>query len=204
MSDDDLELDLRDQAQRRLLWILLLINAVMFVVESTAGVIAQSTGLTGDSLDMFADATVYAIALYAVGRSQLAKANAALGSGVFQILLSGLVLGDVLRRFVFGSEPQSTVMIAVGLLALVANVTALVLIWGQREGEVHMRASWIFSQNDVVVNLGVISGGLLVALFGSRLPDLVIGAVVAFFVLRGGLRIVRDARQERQDVLGNS
>ena len=199
MIDDELEIDAKDKAQRSVLWILLAINAFMFFVEFSAGVLAQSTGLIGDSLDMFADATVYAIALLAVGRSNLVKANAAMLSGIFQILLALLVLTDVARRFVVGSDPLSIVMIAVGALALAANVTALLIIRSHREGEVHMRASWIFSQNDVIVNLGVILGGVLVAIVGSRLPDLIIGAVVATLVFRGGVRIVRDANIERQN-----
>ena len=199
MTDDDFEIDAKDKEQRSILWILLAINAVMFFIEFVAGMLAQSTGLIGDSLDMFADATVYVIALYAVGRSNLAKANAALMSGIFQIFLALIVLADVARRFIVGSDPQSAVMIAIGTLALAANLIALILIWNHREGEVHMRASWIFSQNDVIVNLGVILGGVLVTLLGSRFPDLVIGAMVAIVVFRGGVRITRDAKRERRN-----
>jgi Co/Zn/Cd efflux system component len=199
MTDDDFEIEAKDKEQRAILWVLLAINAAMFLVELSAGVFAQSTGLIADSLDMFADATVYAISLFAVGRSNLAKANAALMSGILQILLALLVLIDVARRFIFGSDPLSAVMIAVGILALAANVIALILIRNYREGEVHMRASWIFSQNDVIVNLGVILGGVLVALMGSRFPDLVIGALVAIVVFRGGVRIIRDAKGERRN-----
>lgn len=204
MDEDGLELEITDKTQSSILWALLLINAAMFVVELSAGLYAQSTGLIGDSLDMFADAVVYGVALYAVGRSLLAKVNAAMLSGAFQILLAFVVLADVARRFVAGSEPYYVVMIAVGALALAANLASLIIIWGQREGEVHMRASFIFSQNDVIVNLGVILGGLLVWKLGSRLPDLIIGGLVSFAVLRGGLRIVRDARTERTKALATS
>lgn len=198
MTDNDFEIQAKDKQQRSILWTLLGINAAMFFIEFAAGLLAQSTGLIGDSLDMLADATVYAIALFAVGRSDLAKANAALTSGIFQILLALLVLSDVARRFIFGSDPLSVVMMSVGALALAANVAALIIIWRHREGEVHMRASWIFSQNDVIVNLGVIFGGVLVAALGSRFPDLVIGATVAVIVLRGGVRILKDASHERR------
>ena len=85
-------------------------------------------------------------------------------------------------------------MIAVGTLALVANLTCLALLAKHRDGEVHMRASWIFSVNDVLANLGVIAGGLLVSVTGSRWPDLVIGAAITLLVLRGGLRILRETR----------
>jgi Co/Zn/Cd efflux system component len=152
--------------------------------------------LIADSLDMLADATVYGIALFAVGRSSTAKAHAALFSGWFQILLAVGVALDVARRAWFGSEPVSELMMAVGTLALSANLVCLVLLAKHRNGEVHMRASWIFSVNDVLANLGVILSGLIVFVIGSRWPDLTIGAVITALVLRGGIRIVRDARNE--------
>ena len=85
-------------------------------------------------------------------------------------------------------------MVGVGGLALLANVTCLVLISSHRKGEVHMRASWIFSRNDVIANLGVIVAGVLVAMTASRLPDLVIGAALSLLVIRGGITILGEAR----------
>ncbi len=201
MDEDGLELEITDKTQSSILWTLLLINAAMFVIEMSAGLFAQSTGLIGDSLDMFADAVVYGVGLYAVGRSLMAKANAAMLSGLFQILLAFIVFADVARRYIAGSDPNYVVMIAVGALALAANLASLIIVWGQREGEVHMRASVIFSQNDVIVNLGVILGGVLVWVLSSRLPDLLIGGVVSLAVLRGGLHIARDAAGERRKAL---
>lgn len=188
------EVEVKDASQASVLKILLVINATMFLVESTTGIIAQSTGLIADSLDMFADAAVYGIGLYAVGRSAAHKAKAAFGSGVFQCLLGVGVVLEVIRRFVEGSEPLSPLMIAIGGLALVANLSCLALLSKHREGEVHMRASWIFSTNDVLANLGVIIAGVLVAYFESPLPDLIIGSIVSALVLRGGIRIITDAR----------
>ena len=177
-----------------MLRVLLAINAAMFGVEIVAGWLADSTGLVADSLDMLADATVYGIALYAVGRSAAAKTRAALLSGAFQILLAVGVGLDVIRRAFVGSDPISLPMVAVGALALAANLTCLALLAKHRDGEVHMRASWIFSVNDVLDNLGVIAGGLLVLLLHSRWPDLAIGAAIVVLVLWGGIRIIRDAR----------
>jgi cation diffusion facilitator family transporter len=198
MAECGCEIEATNRAQSRVLVVLLLINAVMFAVELVTGLIAQSTGLIADALDMLADATVYAIGLYAVGRSALAKAHAAHISGWFQILLALGVAADVLRRWVWGSEPVSSYMMGIGALALVANIVCLVLIAKHRQGEVHMRASWVFSRNDVIANLGVIIGGALVAFTGSRFPDLVIGAAITVLVLNGGVHIIRDARAERR------
>ena len=184
--------------ERRVLWTLLAINGVMFLVEAVAGWIGQSTGLMADSLDMLADAVVYGVGLYAVGRPLPVKARAALVSGVMQLALGAGVLIDVIRRVLGGSEPVSGLMVGGGLLALAANVACLVLISRHRRGGVHMRASWIFSRNDVIANVGVILSGALVALTGSRVPDLAIGALIAAVVSKGGIDIVREAREARR------
>ncbi|MDH3947661.1 MAG: cation transporter [Gammaproteobacteria bacterium] len=191
------ELEIKDKSERRILIALLLINGIMFVAELGVGWWAQSTALIADALDMLADAMVYGVGLYAVGKSLLVKAHAARISGSLQVLLGLLVLVDIVRRLIVGSEPVSTLMMGMGFIALIANVTCLVLIAKHREGEVHMRASWIFSKNDVIANLGVILAGGLVAWTGSRLPDLVIGLLVALIVIRGGILILQDAKATR-------
>ena len=191
-----------EHLERATLRTLIAINAAMFVAEALAGWWAQSTGLLADSLDMLADASVYGIALYAVGRARALQANAATASGVLQILLGAGVLLDVVRRSLVGSEPVSLAMVLVGLVALAANVTCLRLIARHREGGVHMRASYIFSTNDVIANLGVILSGGLVRLTGSRLPDLVVGTAIAALVVRGGIRILREAREARAPSAG--
>ena len=160
--------------ERRTLRLLLWINATMFVLEATAGWIADSTGLMADSLDMLADASVYGIALYAVGRSPLTQFRAGAASGYLQMALGAGVLVDVVRRSVYGSEPVSVMMMGVGGIALAANVTCLALLAKHRDGGIHMRASWIFSTNDVIANVSVIVSGLLVAVLDSRVPELVI------------------------------
>jgi Co/Zn/Cd efflux system component len=199
MGADENEYDEAAELERRTLLALLGINAAMFVVEAVTGWIGQATGLTADSLDMLADAFVYAIALYAVGRSRSLQANAAAVSGVLQIALGLLVAGDVARRLLTGSEPVSLLIVGVGIAALAANLTCLALISRHREGGVHMRASWIFSANDVIANIGVIVAGVLVWLLGSRIPDLVIGAAIAVVVIRGGIKILLEVRTERAE-----
>lgn len=197
MSDCSCELEDAAELERKTLWTLLAINGAMFLAEAITGWWAESTGLLADSLDMLADASVYGIALYAVGRSGRIQANAATAAGVLQIALGLGVLLEVVRRFLSGSEPISVLMMAMGALALVANVSCLMLIAKHREGGIHMRASWIFSTNDVIANLGVIISGGLVMYFGTRLPDLIIGAVISVVVLRGGVQILREAKEAR-------
>jgi cation diffusion facilitator family transporter len=190
----DLAATQADAIERRTLWVVLLINAAMFAVELTVGLRAGSTGLIADSLDMLADAGVYGLSLGAVGRSLSQQRRAAVLSGRLQIALAAWVLLDVLRRFLLGSEPISALMVAIGALALLANLLCLILVRRHREGGLHMRASVIFSTNDTLANMGVIAAGLLVAWSGSPIPDLLIGAAISLLVLSGGRRILRDAR----------
>ena len=184
-------------AERRTLRLLLAINAAMFVVEFGAGWFAESTGLIADSLDMVADAAVYGMSLYAVGKAATMQVRAARFSGVLQLLLALGVLFEVVRRFVTGSEPEPPLMIGIALLALAANVTCMALIAKHRQGGVHMRASWIFSTNDVIANAGVIAAGVLVAWTASPWPDLVAGTLIGLVVLSGAIRILRLARLPR-------
>jgi Co/Zn/Cd efflux system component len=176
--------------ERRTLQVVLGINAVMFVVELALGIVAESTGLIADSLDMFADAAVYGLALYAVGHSAARKVRAAHLAGWLQLALAVGALTEVVRGFVSGSEPRSLLMWSVGLLALVANAATLVLVARQRDRGAHMTASYIFTANDVLANLGVIVAGALVWWTGSRYPDLIIGTIIGLVVLNGARRIL--------------
>ena len=196
MSGCGCEVEIKDASQKRVLYWLLGINAVMFFVEMTVGILADSTALIADSMDMLADAVVYGIGIYAVGKSILHKAKAAQISGYFQLLLGVIILIDITRRLFLGSEPISSLMIGMGFIALIANVACLVIIRNHKNDEVHMRASWIFSANDVIANMGVIIAGVLVVWFDSRVPDLVIGCIVSIVVLRGAWMILKDAKQE--------
>lgn len=177
--------------ERKTLRLLLAINGAMFAIEQIAGWLAGSAGLLADSLDMLADAAVYGIALYAVGRSARLKRKAAHVSGWLQLALAVAALGEVVRRFIFGSEPEPAYMMTVAFAALLANVACLWLVSGQRHRGAHMKASWIFSSNDVIASAGVIAAGAFVAWTGSRIPDLVVGALIAAVVVSGALRILR-------------
>jgi len=191
------------QGQRKAIIAVMAINGFMFFAEFLAGIISESTALMADAMDMLADALVYGISLYAIGRSAQLKIRAAQLSGVLQILLGAGVLIEVSRRFVLGSEPESLFMLAVGFVALAANVSCLLLIARYRAGEVHMRASWIFSRNDVIANIGVILAGALVASFGSPIPDLAIGFLISILVMKGGVSIVRGAIAEKKSPLSS-
>lgn len=188
--DRDREGAAGDAREARTLRLLLAINAAMFLVELVAGWLAESTGLLADSLDMLADAAVYGLALHAVGRATRVKLRAAHAAGWLQLALALGALAEVGRRAVLGSEPESALMVGIALLALLANASCLWLVSRQRDRGAHMKASWIFSANDVLANLGVIAAGTLVAWTGASWPDLVIGTLIGLVVLGGARRIL--------------
>lgn len=190
ISEDEVP-DIAPSVEAKTLKYLLAINLTMFVVEIILGIYAESTGLLADGLDMLADSFVYGLSFYAVGKSIAMKHKAAYFSGIMQISLGLLCLIEVGRKFYFGSEPLSDYMIFVSIVALFANLWCLVLIHKHKDGEVHMKASWIFSANDVIVNTGVIVSGVLVYFLKSNIPDLFIGGIVSFIVIKGGLSIIK-------------
>lgn len=181
--------------ERKLLWAVLIINFSFFTIEMLTGFLANSMGLIADSLDMLADAIVYGLSLFAVGGAIARKKKVAQFAGYFQIILAIIGFAEVIRRFV-GIEkmPDFKIMIFVSILALIANVICLYLIQKGKSKEPHMQASMIFTSNDVIINVGVITAGLLVNWLSSGYPDLIIGAIVFVIVARGAYRILQLAK----------
>lgn len=182
-----------DKNQRKLLWIVLAINFAFFGIEMTTGIISKSMGLVADSLDMLADSFVYGISLFAVGGTLIRKKRVAKLAGYFQILLAVIGFVEVLRRFLGVEElPNFSTMIIVSILALIANGTCLFLLQKSRsKNEAHMKASMIFTSNDIIINLGVITAGLLVHWLDSSIPDLIVGTIVFLLVIQGAIRILK-------------
>lgn len=183
--------------QRRILLIALILNAAMFAIESVAGILAQSTGLLADALDMLADASAYGVALAAIGRGASFKRVSANLSGLVLLVLGGGVLLDVVRRSIYGSEPEGILMMSVGALALAVNALVFRLLGKIREGGVHLAAAWIFTRADVIANLAVIVSGLIVWFSGYQTVDLFVGAGIGLYVIREALEILARARQAR-------
>ena len=179
--------------QKKLLWTVLGINFLFFVIEMTTGLISESMGLVADSLDMLADSFVYGISLFAVGGTLIRKKRIAKIAGYFQITLAIIGFLEVLRRF-FGAEklPDFSTMIIVSIFALIANGICLYILQKSKsKEEAHMKASMIFTSNDVIINLGVIIAGLLVNWLSSSKPDLIIGTIVFILVIQGAFRILK-------------
>jgi Co/Zn/Cd efflux system component len=175
-----------------LLWQVLIINFGFFIIESVTGFLSHSMGLFSDSLDMLADALVYGLSLFAVKAESFRKKKIATVSGYLQIALAIFGMAEVLKRFL-GYEiiPDFKFMIIVATFALAANVACLYLLQKSKSEGVHMKASMIFTANDVIINLGVIIAGGLVYLLHSKYPDLIVGAIVFVIVLKGGFSILK-------------
>ncbi|WP_143870928.1 cation transporter [Catenovulum sediminis] len=185
----------KNRKERRLLWTVLIFNAVMFVVEFAAGWIANSSGLMADSLDMLADALVYAVGLFAVGKSLQHKAKAALFNGSLQLTLGVLILADVAKKMYFGVSPQTDIMTSISLLALAVNVLCFALLYQHRKGDINLRASWICSRNDMIANVGVLLAAFMVSWFGAAWPDWLIGTIIASLIIYSATNVIKDARQ---------
>lgn len=190
--------DAKTPEQKRVLKIALGLNATMFVVGVTAGLIAGSSGLIADGLDMLADAIAYAIGLAAVARGPRFKANAASTSGFLLLALGLGVLADAARRALFGEQPEGWIMIVVASIALVVNSTVLRMLSRQRDPEVHIRATVIFTRVDVIANIAVIISGVIVLATGFRFVDLVVGAAIGAYVIKESFEILADAKEAKE------
>lgn len=189
----ELERLARQAEQRRVLQIVLAINAAMFVAEFGAGLVANSTALMADAVDMLGDALVYGISLYALSRSDRWKGGAALAKGVFILAFGIGILIDVAIKLRTGVTPSSTLMLVFGGLALVANLACLRLLWRFRAQDVNMASTFECSRNDVISNVGVLLAAGAVALTASAWPDVVVGTIIALLFLRSSFGVIRSA-----------
>ena len=187
---DEIELLARRADQRRVLFTVLAINAVMFFLEFGAGVIAGSTALMADATDMLGDALVYGLSIYALGRSDRWKAGAAMAKGLFILVLALGVAINIIVKIRSGVPPSSTLMLSFGGLALIANLFCLSLLWRFRSDDLNMVSTFECSRNDVVSNVGVLIAAGAVAALGSPWPDILIGSGMALLFLRSSIRVI--------------
>lgn len=185
-----------DPRWRRVLWVALIVNAAMFLVEMVAGAAADSRALQADALDFLGDASNYAVSLAVVGAALAWRARAALLKSLFMLGFATWVFGSAVLAFVNGTAPDPATMGAVGLLALAANAGVALLLYRYRTGDANMRSVWICSRNDAIGNVAVMLAALGVFGTGSALPDLIVAAIMALLALTGGVQVLRQARGE--------
>jgi Co/Zn/Cd efflux system component len=194
--DDGCSLDAQRQGQRKTLWAVLGINAVMFLVIAAAALYGNSTALLADSLDNLGDAATYGMSLYVVARGAAAKARVALFKGGLILLAALAVLGQVGYRLVVPSVPSFEVMGVFALAGLAANSVCLFLLWQHRHQDVNMSSVWECSRNDIAANLSVLAAAGAVRLTGSAWPDIVIALGLVGFLLRSAIRVLRSGAAE--------
>jgi len=181
------------ETHSRVLWIVLAINAVMFGVEATAGVLANSTALLADALDMLGDALVYGFSLFVLARSLRWQAGAALAKGAFMLAFGLAVLAEAAYKVFHPVMPDAGTMGIVGTLALAANVICFSLLYRHRADNLNMSSTWLCSRNDLIANVGVLAAAGAAHLLDSRWPDIAVGVVIAALFLRSALGVLRDA-----------
>ena len=181
---------------RRVLWLALAINAGMFAVEVTAGVLGGSKSLQADALDFLGDAANYAVSLGVTGMMLVWRARAAMLKAVTILIFAFYVLVSTSWAALYGGVPQAEVMGIVGLAALVANVVVAVTLFRYRRGDANMRSVWLCSRNDAISNVAVIAAAGGVFGTGSAWPDLLVATLMAGLAISAGMQILRQARSE--------
>jgi cation diffusion facilitator family transporter len=194
---------LRDK-HRKVLILVLVINAVLFIVEAIAGFLANSTALLADSLDMLGDSLVYGFSLYVLWRSAESKAMAAMLKGAIMAVFGIGVLFEAIHKMVAGVVPVAEIMGIIGILVLVGNAVCFFLLYRHRSDDLNMRSTWLCSRNDIIANLSVLVAAAGVRVFQSSWPDIIIGAVIAALFLRSAFTVLCESVAELHKLKSNS
>ena len=184
------------ESQRNVLWIVLVINAVLFVTEFTVGWLSRSVALLADSLDMLGDAAVYGFSLWVLHRGATWRARAALSKGFVQLAFGLLVLGQAVWQATSGAVPAASAMGIMGVVALAGNAWAFRLLWSHRADDINMRSTFLCSRNDLVANASVIGAAVFVWMLDSVWPDVIVGVAIAILFLRTASEVISEARAE--------
>lgn len=186
------------ERQRRVLHAVLWINVIMFLAEAIGGLLANSTALLADSVDMLGDAIVYGFSLYVVSRGAIWQRRAALLKGLIMAAFGIGVLAQVVVKVLAGIVPSAEVMGGIGVLAIAANGVCLALLWRRRTDDINMRSAWVCSLNDVAGNAAVLVASAVVALTESGWPDIIVGLVIAAMFGASAVNVIRSAKRAMQ------
>jgi cation diffusion facilitator family transporter len=192
-EDKTCEITAMRESHGHVLWIVLFINAVMFLVEGSAGLLAHSTSLLADALDMFGDALVYGFSLFVLARSARWQAGAALAKGGFMLVFGLGVLGEAVYKMLHPIMPGVETMGLIGGLALVANLVCFFMLYKHRSDNLNMSSTWLCSRNDLIANLGVLLAAAGSYLLYSRWPDILVGVLIAIVFLHSAWSVIRQA-----------
>jgi cation diffusion facilitator family transporter len=195
-QDKQCELEQLRAGQSRTLWIVLAINAAMFVIELTAGYFAGSVALQADSLDMLGDALVYGFSLYVIAKSLKWRAASAMLKGTVMAVFGIAVLAQTIYKLTYGGIPEAQLIGGFGAVALVANLFCLYLLTRHRTDDVNMRSTWLCSRNDIIANVSVLIAAGLVAATGTMYPDIIVGLIITGLFLKTSFTVITEARAE--------
>lgn len=190
-------------AYKKRLWIVIALNATMFVVEMLAGHLAKSQALQADALDFLGDALTYGISLAVIGASLQVRTNAALFKGISLFLMGVWVFGSTVYRVLYVGIPEAEIMGAIGALALITNLASVLLLVSYKDGDANVRSVWLCSRNDAIGNVAVMIAVLGVWGTASGWPDLIVAAIMAGLFLSSAFQIVRQALAERKDLINH-
>ncbi|MDJ0897414.1 MAG: cation transporter [Xenococcus sp. MO_188.B8] len=190
------ELQKLQKRQSKVLWIILVINAVMFVVEFGGGIKAASLSLTGDSLDMLGDALVYGCSLYVIRKGKKAQARSALLKGSIMFISAIAVFARATYQLFAQTVPTVQLMSEIGILALVANLICFLLLIRHRNDNINMSSVWLCSRNDIIANILVLLTAGLVLLTNSFLPDFILGLLLTVVFAQSAGKVLNQARAE--------
>jgi len=184
---------------KRRLWLVIALNAIMFVVEMTAGHVAKSQALQADALDFLGDSLTYGISLAVIGASIQVRTNAALAKGISLLLMGLWVFGSTVYRVFYVGVPEAQIMGVIGFLALLTNLASVLLLVRYKDGDANVRSVWLCSRNDAIGNVAVMFAALGVWGTSSGWPDLVVAMIMAGLFLSSAFQIMRQALAERRE-----
>lgn len=195
-EDKSCEITAMRESHSRVLWIVLAVNALMFVVEGWAGLLAHSTSLLADALDMLGDAMVYGFSLIVLARSARWQAGAALAKGGFMLVFGLGVMGEAWYKVAHPVVPNFEAMGIVGGIALLANLCCFLLLYRHRADNLNMGSTWLCSRNDLIANVGVLAAAASTYIYASRWPDILVGVTIASLFLSSALSVIAQAMRE--------
>ena len=184
---------------KRRLWVVIALNAMMFIVEMSAGHLAKSQALQADALDFLGDALTYGISLAVIGASIRVRTNAALAKGVSLLLMGLWVFGSTMYRVLYVGVPEAQIMGVIGFLALLANLASVLLLVRYKDGDANVRSVWLCSRNDAIGNVAVMLAAVGVWGTASGWPDLIVAAIMAGLFLSSSFQIIKQALREKQE-----
>ncbi len=195
-EDKSCEITALVNKHRKVLQVVLVINALMFIVEGIAGALAHSTSLMADALDMFGDALVYGLSIYVITESSRKQVKASMVKGIFMLFFAAVVLSEAAYKILYPVVPDASTIGIIGSIALLANLVCFYMLFTHREDNLNMSSTWLCSRNDLIANVGVLCAGYLTYLLTSRWPDIIIGVLIAGLFLKSSIYVLRQARYE--------